>query len=273
MSNNNNNSKHKFDFSVDRDVGIQLTERQLELQEKRQPHQQQASRRPFETQSNRSNAVERTRSDTQQNNNTIQDKLRSVASTSVARADQRAFLKRVLASKKQSTARSSISISDHQKSYLTGILRSSKQQQLQQASSGSDASSTASSAPTSTSTVQDQKALLRKVLLSRGTFSRATATDTEQNSMEMKPLRKRKPSPEKPYRREERRDSNEEEEDKSLSSVGSRTLSSVGSRSTVATSVALSNTSSEISDGYTAFLNELKREVAGDHTEVRRMVE
>ena len=234
-------SRHNFDFSVDKEVGIQLTERQLELREKR--------RRPLETHQSKS-TLDITRHEPQ-----------SVASTTVVRADQRAFLKRVLASKKQTSgAKSVVTVSagpSKSSSHLSSssrVLASSKQQQ-QQSEVDSSTSSVASSA--ASSTVPDQKALLRNLLSKSASKANVAVhdtrmTDNNSKAMEVKPFnqkKRNKPSPEKPLDR----DSHAEPRRSSSEASESGTLSP----------------SSDVSAGYAEFLNVLKQEVAGDHTEVR----
>ena len=261
---------HSFDFSVDKEVGIQLTERQLQMRQRRRDAQQ--TRRPFETQSNRVQApAVAVDDDNKATTNFAGDtiKPRSVASTTVARADQKDFLRRVLASKKQSTAQSSIS--DHQKSYLRHMLASSRQEQAE------ETESVASSAASSTAV--DQKALLRKVLLSKTTTASSKVNqenvqtrETENHATEMRPLQRNSTDDKeqeiavKPFQyrsvvsngvRHGREDRGEEETSHQSSDASHSALP------------LRSMATSTVSSGYIEFLDALKREVAGDHTEVR----
>jgi hypothetical protein len=248
---------HSLDFSVNKEVGIQLTGGQLQLIQR---HQQ---RKPFEPQSNRdhSRAV----------NNRVDShipakpatKPRSSASTSVARADQRAMLRRVLASKRNgSVARSTVSTSDDQKTYLRHMLTTSKSKDNRDTDSGA---SSASSAATSSQHVQDQKALLRKLL----------------QKTKNEPSESRKPAV-------VLKENNRLEQKSTLAVVQMPTTRGhlshcvVDDQETEKRKSALTNTLTTdyfegrpaasklpISDGYAVFLDVLKKEVAGDHTEVR----
>lgn len=264
-NNMSSHTKHKFDFSVNKEVGIQLTERQLLLRQRRNQAQ---IRRPLEaplSSNDTANGVEMkpvasSTASTQQQ----EVKPKSVASITVARADQKEFLKRVLASKAKSTAAQSSVSALHDKAYLRRVLATSQQQQRQD--SQSDASSTVSSATTSAS-VQNQKALLRQVLMNKTKKVDAENVESQENyAMEMKTLnnksqRLKEASPEKPFSRPSIESESRQDEETSLSSRYSRTSSS--------RSISASSDASAGSDGYSKFLATLKREVAGDHTEVR----
>ena len=278
---------HSSDFSVDKEVGIQLTERQLQFQQKRQ------QRQPFETQNNRADVnVVSTGNRFGMSAKQPAARPSSTASTSVARKDQRAFLRNVLASKKYSNvARTTVSTSDDQKAYLREMLASSKSKE----SSDSGASSS-SSAATSTQHIHDQKALLRKLLQktkkeSSESSNREKAADTvltESNSLErsstlvqeqraaFKPMNRTHIAPDvtvqnpravKPTARTqvslEVADEHEIEKPKN---------SLTDCLKTDYFQARPASSKFPNGDGYEVFFDVLKREVAGDHTEVSHLV-
>lgn len=278
---------HSLHFSVNKEVGIQLTERQLQLQQNRQQP------KPFETQNNRADVnVVSTGNRFELSAKQPAAKPSSTASTSVARNDQRALLRNVLASKKNSNvARTTISASDDQKAYLRRMLASSKTKE----SPDSGASSSFSTA-TSTQHAHDQKALLRKLLQktkkewSESSNSKKSADPVlkennrlERNStlvLEQTATVKRTnrthvalgvadqdPSAVKPTARMQvSLGGTDKQETGMLTSSLTDTLKTDYVHARPASTKFLNG------DGYQAFLDVLKREVAGDHTEVSCLV-
>lgn len=276
-------SHRSYKFSTDHAVGIQLTEQQLLLQSKRR------QRKPFETQSNRVNddgsdgivvkekqfsvAVE---NQTKANAVAAPAKPRSTsASTSVARTteQQRALLRKVLATKTKNHAASSTGVGEDQRSYLRQILSTKREENI----SSSDKDSQVSSAATSTQHVEDQKALLRKVLQTSNSAVAAcslqrtpnanTTNATRSDSFEKKtsPAKSSLGSVELTSRRGEER--NKIPIDATASTAFSSIVSQKYDPQARPTESCLPDT-----EEYTAFLDVLKREVVGDHTEVWMVV-
>jgi hypothetical protein len=164
----------------------------------------------------------------------------------MARADQKAFLRRVLASKAKITARST------SQSAPFGAANHPPQQQQYH--------------------VIDQKALLKKVLSKKSQTNTTLHHDENVESavdnpvvvsMEMKPLNRTR--------------SNSHDDDQDDSSSSSSLYDSQSKKpsperlfSKVRPRQETRESETEYSSGYIAFLDGLKKEVAGDHTEVRQ---
>jgi hypothetical protein len=226
-------SNHGHDFSMDRGGGIiQLTERQLDhLAETRHDSSSRDDGAPFSHNQN---------DDTQPS--------RSVASTTVARADQKAFLKRVLASKAKSTARST----SQSVPPLGAANNNNPHQQYH---------------------VIDQKALLKKVLSKKSQTNTTlhrdehveSAHDNPVVSMEMKPLNRMNTCT-----RSGSHDDDQDDTSSSLYDSQSKKPSPERLVSKVRPRQETRESETEYSSRYIAFLDGLKKEVAGDHTEVRQ---
>lgn len=251
---------HRLDFSVDTEVGIQLTEGHLQLIQGRQ------QRKPFEPQSDRDHTrVVSNRVDAHVPAKPV-TKPRSSASTSVARTDQKEMLRRVLASKKNgSVARSTLSTSDDQKAYLRHMLTSSK---IKDDRDTESSASSASSAATSSQHVQDQKALLRKLLQktkNEPSENRKPAVVLKENNrLEQKSTLAIVQTPTTRTHLSRCVANEQETEKRKSASINALTTDSFEGRPAAS--------KLPDSDGYAVFLDVLKQEVAGDHTEVSRLL-
>lgn len=251
---------HSSDFSVNKEVGIQLTGGQLQLIQR---HQQQ---KPFEPQSNRdhSRAVDN-RVDAHMPAKPA-TKPRSNASTSVAWKDQKEMLRRVLASERNgSVARSTVSTSDDQKAYLRHMLTLSESKNDRDTESGA---SSASSAATSSQHVQDQKALLRKLLQkakNEPSENRKPAVVLKENNrLEQLSTLAIGQMPTTRGKLSHCVTDEHETEKRESASTNAQTTEYFEGRPAAS--------SLPDSDGFAVFLDIIKQEVAADHTEVRYLV-